>query len=112
MPDGEHEAGGGEQQRRRAAERALEQHRAGDRAARAGVAPRRLVDPRRVAAERGREHLGGGVGDERRPHEPAEPLVTPLEASSFCQRQASGQTERTQIANDASHQPALALAST
>ena len=43
--------------------------------ARAGMAPRGLVDPRRVAAERGRQHLGGGVGDERRPHEPAEPLV-------------------------------------
>src|SRR5207249_11217087 len=73
--DGQREARRREDESRGAAERPLEQHRPRDGPARAWVAASRLVDPRRVAAERGREHLRGGVGDERRPHEPAEALV-------------------------------------
>ena len=57
VADREHEAHGREHERRRAAERPLEQHRAGHRPARAGMAPRGLVDPRRISAERGRQHL-------------------------------------------------------
>ena len=73
--DREPEAHGREDERRRSAQRALEDDGAGDGPSRAGMAAGRLVDPRRVAAERGREHLRRGVGDEGRPYEPAEALV-------------------------------------
>ena len=53
-----------EQERDRAAERALEQHRAGDRRDLPGMAARRLEDARRVAADRRRQHLPDGVRDE------------------------------------------------
>ena len=75
VADREREADDGEHERRRAAERALEQHRARRRAAGALVPARRLVDPRRVAAERRRQHLPGRVADEVRAHEPRERVV-------------------------------------
>ena len=75
MADRERKAGDCEDERRRAAERALEQHCPRGGAAEALVPARRLVDARRVAAERGREHLAGGVADEVGAHEAAERLV-------------------------------------
>ena len=77
VADREHEADGGQGERGRTAERPLEQHRAGDVAAAAGVAAGGLVDPHRVAADRGRQQLPGRVGDEVGARQPGEPLVDP-----------------------------------
>src|SRR3954451_15686695 len=62
--DREYEPDAGERERRRAAERALEEDRPRHRSALAGVALRRLVDPHPVAADRGRQHLARGVRGE------------------------------------------------
>ena len=80
VADREHEADGRERERRRAAERALEQHRGGDRSSLALVPAGRLVDAHRVAADRGREHLAGRVRDEVRAHEPGQAVVDPADA--------------------------------
>ena len=69
------EAHGGQGERGRASEGALEQHRAGDRPSPPRVAPGRLEDPRRVAAHGRRQHLPRGVADEVRPRQPTQPLV-------------------------------------
>src|SRR5581483_11882153 len=73
--DREHEPDRREGEGRRAAERALEQHRPRDRPTVAGVPPRRLEDPHRVAADRGREDLAGRVRREVRPRQPRQPVV-------------------------------------
>src|SRR4029453_13015046 len=66
------------QERRRAADRALEHHRAGDRAGVAGMAAGGLENARRVATDRRREHLARGVGDEVGARQPAQPFVDAL----------------------------------
>ena len=75
VPDRQHEADRRQRERRRAAECALEQHRPGDRPAVARMPARRLEDPHRVAADRGRQDLAGCVGGEVRPQQPAQPVV-------------------------------------
>src|SRR5690349_17977032 len=57
------------------AESALDDDGAGDEPRRSGMAPARLDDAGRVATERGRQHLTGGVADEVRARQPAEPVV-------------------------------------
>jgi hypothetical protein len=76
-PDREHEADRREQQRRRPAERSLEQHRPRDRPAVAGVAASRLEDPHRISADRGRQHLAGRVRGEVGAGQPGEAVVDP-----------------------------------
>ena len=78
--DREQEADGGEQERHRTSERPLEQHRAGDRRALAGVAAGRLVDPRGVSPDARRQHLADGVGDEVGAKQPPERLRDPAHA--------------------------------
>src|SRR3954452_1815687 len=70
LPDREREADRGENERRDAAERTLEQNRPGCGTAGSLVPARGLVDPRRVAAERRRQHLACRVADEVRSDEP------------------------------------------
>ena len=78
--DREHEPDRCEHERHRAADRPLEQHRAGDRRAEARVPARRLVDPRRVAADGGRQHLPDRVGDVVGARQPAERVLDPARA--------------------------------
>ena len=64
-----------EHERHRAAEGAFEQHCPGDRGAEAGMALRRLVDPRRIATDRSREDLSNRVRDDVRTGQPGKGLV-------------------------------------
>jgi hypothetical protein len=75
--DREQEADRGQGERRRTAERSLEQDRAGHVAAPARMPSRSLVDPHRVTADCGRQDLPCRVRDQVRAEEPAEPVADP-----------------------------------
>src|SRR5437763_4578349 len=78
VADGEGETDRGEYERRGAAKRPFEDDRGRDRPALAGVAPRGLEDPHRVATDRPRQQLAAGVGDEVGAHEPGKPVANAL----------------------------------
>ena len=90
VADREHEADRAEQHRRGPAEAALDEDDRRQVARATGVPLRGLEDPHRVAADRRRQDLAGGVRDEVRPRQPPEPVDDPLRASSHCQRSAIG----------------------
>ncbi len=77
------EADDAEQQRRDAAEPALEQHRARDVAACAGMPAGRLEDAHGVTAEGRRQHLARRVRDEVRAEEPADVVVDPADGEQL-----------------------------
>ena len=78
VPDGEREADRGQDQRRRAADRALEEDGRGSGVAVARMTACRLVDANRVAADRRRQDLAGRVRDEVGTREPAQSVLDPL----------------------------------
>ena len=73
-PDREQQPHPGEHQGHRTADRPLEEDRAGDRRDLARVAAGRLEDPRGVTADRRRQHLADGVGDEVGARQPEQPF--------------------------------------
>ena len=74
-----------------------------------GMAARRLEDPDRVAADRRRQDLPGGVRGEVGPREPGEPVANALRRSSRCQRHAIGNTVTAMIVTESRNQPRLAF---
>ncbi len=74
----EQEADGGQHQRRRTADRTLEEHRGRSRVPVPRMAARRLVDPDRVSADRRREYLACRIGDEVGPRQPGNAVLDAL----------------------------------
>ena len=110
--DREQEADRGERDGRCSSERTLEQHGPGDGAGVPGMPLGALVDAHRVAADRRRQDLPGGVRREVRPDEPRSRSWISRAASSRCQRHAIGQTVPPMIASESRNHPGDACEST
>src|SRR4029453_13690985 len=80
VADGEQEPDCGQQKRAGAANRALEEDGRCAGVAMPGMAPRRLVDAHRIAADRRRQDLPRRVGDEVRGGQPAHVVLDALRA--------------------------------